>query len=137
MKKSSFFLAFNFLVFSLSSSAGQPEIGTCEIVSSSQQVFECSKIEKEQADRLLNAAYNKLKARISKQYGSELSLRDSFIQRVRESQRLWVRLRDADCDLEVFEIEEGTQAYETTLNKCVARLSVERAAYLEKISPEI
>lgn len=137
MKKISYFLAVNFLVFSLPIHAGQQENNSCERVSSSQQIFECSNVEREKADQLLNNVYRELITRIVKQYKSDPGLKDAYTQKIKESQRLWIKLRDANCNLETFEIEAGTQAYETTFNKCVARSSVERATYLKKISPEI
>ncbi|MFC0667511.1 lysozyme inhibitor LprI family protein [Azotobacter chroococcum] len=137
MKKISCFLATSFLVFSLPIYAEQQENNSCERVSSSQQIFECSNIERKKADQLLNNVYHELITRIIKQYKSAPELKDAYTQKIKESQRLWIKLRDADCTLETFEIEAGTQAYETTFNKCVARSSIERATYLRKISPEI
>ncbi|MEE4465458.1 lysozyme inhibitor LprI family protein, partial [Azotobacter chroococcum] len=125
MKKFSYFLAVNFLAFSLPINAGQQENNFCERVSSSQQIFECSIIEREKADQLLNNVYHELMKRIVRQYKTDSELKDAYTQKIKESQRLWLRLRDADCTLETFEIEAGTQAYETTFNKCVARSSIE------------
>lgn len=137
MKKFSYFLVVNFLVFSLPINAEQQENNFCEQVSSSQQIFECSIIEREKADQLLNRVYHELMKRIARQYKTDSELKDAYSQKIKESQRLWLRLRDADCTLETFEIEAGTQAYETTFNKCVTRSSIERATYLKEISPEI
>jgi uncharacterized protein YecT (DUF1311 family) len=68
---------------------------------------------------------------------SNQTLRDEYIQKIKESQRLWIKLRDADCALETFQIEIGPQAYETTLNNCIARMSDERSNYLEHIAPAL
>lgn len=54
-----------------------------------------------------------------------------------ESQRAWLKLRDTNCTLEAFEVEVGQPAYVTTVNNCIARMSLERSIYLDKTLPDL
>lgn len=111
---------------------------SCQHPTNSIQIFECSEKERSAADKKLNDTYNKLLARIENQYITSPKLKEQLIQEIRRSQRTWIKLRDIDCNLEAFQIEPESQAYETTVNKCLARLSEERSNHLDKnISPDI
>jgi uncharacterized protein YecT (DUF1311 family) len=125
------------LIASIVVYAADPISGPCKEIVSSQQVFECSTYEKERADKGLNYQYRSLLKRVGGQYKSNKTLSDEYIQKIKESQRLWIKLRDADCVLETFQIEIGTQVYETTLNNCIAHKSDERSKYLEHIAPDL
>lgn len=130
---------FSILLFlPLLSSAESAAIENCRDIKNSQQIFACSKIEREEADEKLNSTYKKLLSRVQVQYKASPELYNQLIQNIKESQRLWIKLRDSDCNLEAFQIERGSQAYETTINNCVARLSYARSEYLERsVSPDI
>jgi uncharacterized protein YecT (DUF1311 family) len=125
------------LIASIVVYAADPTIESCKQIVSSQQVFECSIYEKGRADKALNDQYHSLLKRVGRQYKSNKTLGDDYIQKIKESQRSWIKLRDADCALETFQIEIGTQVYETTLNNCIARKSDERSKYLEHIAPDL
>ncbi|MNF66457.1 hypothetical protein D3C85_806610 [compost metagenome] len=132
-----FAVAATLLVSSITSYAADPSSSSCKEIVSSQQVFECSVYEKARADKALNNQYRNLLERVGIQYKSNRMLRDEYIQRIKKSQRLWIKLRDADCELEIYQIEVGTQAYEATLNYCIVRMSDERSRYLERIAPNL
>ena len=125
------------LVASVTSYAADPGNNFCKEVVDSQKVFDCSVYEKARADKELNNLYRNLLERVSSQYKSNRMLGDDYIQRIKSSQRLWIKLRDADCTLEAFQIEAGTLAYETTMNYCVVRMSDKRSRYLERIAPNL
>lgn len=111
---------------------------SCQHPTNSTKIFECSENERSSADKKLNETYKKLLARVEKQYTTSPKLKEQLTQEIRRSQRTWIKLRDIDCNLEAFQIEPESQAYETTVNKCIARLSEERSNYLDKnISPDI
>lgn len=109
----------------------------CVNASISQQIFECSKKTQALADRALNEQYQKLLQRINNQYIADRKIGDDYIQKIKKSQRAWINLRDANCAIEIHEIEIGTQASETTKNNCLARESIQRIDFIKKISPEI
>ncbi|WP_081001573.1 DUF1311 domain-containing protein [Pseudomonas chlororaphis] len=44
-----------------------------------------------------------------------------------------MKYRDANCELEAFEVEVGRPAHITIVNNCVARMSEECTAYLNGV----
>ena len=110
--------------------AAEPD---CAKPSLSQEIYECSKIERAEADTLLNEAYRRLGDRINTQYKSHNDLEKTLRNDVMQAQNAWIRLRDADCNLEAFVLETGSQAFETTINRCVAAKSFYRSTYLDQL----
>lgn len=106
-------------------------------VSTSQQVDKCSDVSKVAADSQLNTSYHQLMARLETQYQTEPGTGTAYTAKVKEAQRAWIKLRDANCPLEAFEIKPGTSAYVTTVNNCIARMSRERSVFLDSIAPDI
>lgn len=109
----------------------------CERIEVSQQVAQCAIYKKNQSDKLLNLSYKATLDRIRHQYEKSPSLKDQYISLLREAQREWIKLRDADCKLEAFEIEDTAEAYQVTINNCISRMSDDRASYLNRIAPDI
>uniref|UniRef100_A4XNH0 Lysozyme inhibitor LprI-like N-terminal domain-containing protein n=1 Tax=Ectopseudomonas mendocina (strain ymp) TaxID=399739 RepID=A4XNH0_ECTM1 len=130
--KYSFFLLF--FTFPALSDAIQK---SCEVIEDSQQVAQCAEYAKGQSDKLLNSAYRAALDRIRHQYRQAPLMADQYISLLRGAQREWIKLRDADCKLEAFEIEETAEAYQVTINNCLARMSNDRADYLKHIAPDI
>lgn len=127
-----FFLLF--LAFpALSDTVGDP----CENIEISRQVAQCAEYKKDQSDKILNLSYKAALDRIRHQYGKASSLADQYISLLRGAQRQWIKLRDADCKLEAFEIEETAEAYQVTIDNCLSRTSDDRAGYLSRIAPDI
>ncbi|WP_256663146.1 lysozyme inhibitor LprI family protein [Stutzerimonas degradans] len=89
------------------------------------------------SDKLLNLSYKSTLQRIRHQYQNAPLLADQYITLLKTAQRQWIKLRDADCKLEAFEVEETAEAYQTTINNCASRMSEDRTAYLNKIAPDI
>lgn len=56
--------------------------------------------------------------------------------KVISSQETWRKMKYFDCEMEVMQIENKSEAFETTRNNCLARLSEVRAMYLKTISPD-
>lgn len=109
----------------------------CETIEVSQQIAQCAKYKKDQSDKILNSSYKATLDRIRQQYKEEPLLADQYISLLREAQRGWIKLRDADCKLESFEIEETAEAYQVTIDNCLSRMSNDRASYLRRIAPDI
>lgn len=109
----------------------------CTGISTSQQVDKCSDVSKVAADSQLNTSYHQLMARLETQYLAEPDTGTAYTAKVKEAQRAWIKLRDANCPLEGFEIKPGTSAYVTTVNNCIARMSLERSVFLDNIAPDI
>lgn len=109
----------------------------CAEIATGQQVDKCSDVSKVAADSLLNTSYHQLMARLETQYQAEPDTGTAYMVKVKEAQRAWIKLRDASCPLEAFEVKPGTSAYVTTVNNCVARMSRGRSVYLDNIAPDI
>ncbi|MBK5526739.1 DUF1311 domain-containing protein [Pseudomonas sp. TH06] len=107
----------------------------CSHVTSSLEMVPCSEAAKKAADAQLNVSYKQLMTRLESDYRTDPALGAEYAAKVKESQRAWLKLRDANCPLEAFEIEVGKPAYVAVSNLCIARMSRERSAYLDKIVP--
>lgn len=105
----------------------------CKEISVSSQVDRCVEAVRKEADSQLNASYKKLLARFESQQRTDPEQGKALVAMARESQRAWIKLRDTTCPLEATEIEPGMAAHVTTINNCMARMSLERAAYLDTI----
>lgn len=108
----------------------------CKVITVSAQVDRCIEVARKDADAKLNASYKKLMARFESQQKRDPEQGKAFIAIARDSQRAWIKLRDATCPLEATEIEPGVALHTTTINSCIARMSLERAAYLDEIVPD-
>jgi len=133
MKKISSFL----LLFLASPAFSDIATNPCERIDVSQQAAQCAAYEKDQSDKRLNVSYKTARDRIRHQYKKMPALADQYISLLRRAQREWLKLRDADCKLEAFEIEETADAYQVTIDNCTSRMSDDRASYLKRIAPDI
>lgn len=108
----------------------------CKEITTSMQVNQCAEIARKAADVKLNASYKKLMARFESQQRHDPERGKVFMTMARDSQRAWIKLRDTDCPLEATDIEPGVAASIVVINNCIARMSLERAAYLDGIVPD-
>jgi uncharacterized protein YecT (DUF1311 family) len=99
----------------------------------------CAENAKIQADTQLNDSYKELNDRAESryilQYQSQPDIQKKFIAQLKDSQRAWMKLRDTNCPLELFESEWDKVSYAIGVDNCIAKMSLERAAYLNKIIP--
>lgn len=109
----------------------------CSEITISEQIDRCSDVAKNAADSQLNTSYHQLMARLEAQYRTEPDTGAAYTAKVKEAQRVWIKLRDANCPLEAFEIKPGTSAYVATVNNCIARMSRERTVFLDNIASDI
>lgn len=109
----------------------------CSNVTSSLEMVPCSEKAKKAADAQLNVSYKQLMTRLESDYRTDPALGAEYAAKVKESQRAWLKLRDANCPLEAFEIEVGKPAFVAVSNLCITRMSRERSAYLDKIVPAL
>ena len=105
----------------------------CKIITLSWQVDQCIEADRKAADAKLNASYKKLMARFESQQKRDPDQGKAFMAIARESQRAWIKLRDTTCPLEATEIDPDAVMHSTSINSCIARMSLERAAYLDGI----
>lgn len=132
-QKITLFFLLIFVRTALSNDVNDP----CKEIEGSSQIALCAQYNKEQSDNLLNSSYKATLNRIRLQYQNSPLLADQYVSLLKTAQREWIDLRDADCKLEAFEIEEAAEAYQVTIDNCVARMSNDRADYLKHIAPDI
>lgn len=106
------------------------KVNPCESPQSSQEIFTCSKISLMESDKNLNNNYKDLINYIERSYSTNPELRDKLKAQTKNSQLIWIKLRDANCAIETFTIEPQSQAFETTKNNCSKRQTEERSEYL-------
>jgi uncharacterized protein YecT (DUF1311 family) len=133
MKKIYPFILFFLTLPVLSDTAENP----CKKIEASQQIAQCAEYKKYQSDKALNLSYKAALDRIKYQYEKSPALADQYTSLLRNAQREWIKLRDSDCKLEAFEVEEATEAYQTATNNCLSRMSDNRAGYLKSIAPDM
>ncbi|WP_158243860.1 MULTISPECIES: lysozyme inhibitor LprI family protein [unclassified Pseudomonas] len=126
-----------FVAMSVSSVSFSQDAG-CEAVAAGQR-DECAEKAMKAADRVLNDSYDAVIDRAGFryifQYQSRHEEHKAFLDRLKNSQRAWIKLRDSNCRLEGFENEWDTTSYSADLNRCAAKMSLERALYLDGILP--
>nr|WP_285418966.1 lysozyme inhibitor LprI family protein [Pseudomonas sp. efr-133-TYG-5] len=105
----------------------------CKVIDASSQVEQCVKADREDADAKLNASYKKLMARFESRWKRGSEQRKAYMATAKDSQRAWIKLRDTTCPLEATHVEQGSPTHTLVIDKCIARLSLERAAYLDAI----
>lgn len=108
----------------------------CKEVTQGVSVYRCSESTRIAADAQLNVSYKNLMTRFESQQRTSPEQGKVFMAMARDSQRAWLKLRDTNCPLEATDIEPGVEASLTTINFCIARMSNERAAYLDGIVPD-
>ncbi|VVO94595.1 lysozyme inhibitor LprI family protein [Pseudomonas fluorescens] len=109
---------------------------TCKVITVSWQYLECVEADRKAADAKLNASYKKLMARFASQREADLAQAEAFMAIAKDSQRAWLKLRDTTCLLEATEVQPGSQAQSLMISLCVARISLERAGYLDAIASD-
>ena len=88
----------------------------------------------EKSDANLNREYKKLLSIIDSEYVSHEDLKNEYINKIKSSQRAWVNFRDKNCEVFSYQIDVGTQAYETSINSCKDKMTQERIKELLSIS---
>jgi len=113
-----------FLPFFVSAS---PE---CDDITTSNQVYICSKLSLNESDIKLNDEYKSLLLAVKSKYKFHEVLGNEYIDKLRLSQRAWINFRDKNCDLLSYQMDIKSQAYETSINSCKDRMTQVRVKEL-------
>jgi len=125
------------LVLAVLAAGAQAEESTpCDNVETPQQSFECAAFNKTTADHELDNAYKDLVERVSSQYADHTTQLNDYLARIKNAQDIWKKLRDADCAVQTFQTEKGSQAFQIAQNDCFAQMSDERSEYLQSVGME-
>lgn len=98
----------------------------CNNIQQSGEVHRCSKKLLDVSDAELNLVYKRLLASIDKNYLFHIKEKNEYIQMIKFSQRAWIDFRDKNCAVRSYQIEVGTQAYESSLYACKDIMTQER-----------
>ncbi|MBB2403510.1 MULTISPECIES: lysozyme inhibitor LprI family protein [unclassified Escherichia] len=118
---------FVFIPFVLHASA------PCSDIQLSSQVFLCSKVTFEHSDSELNNTYKNLLSMIRKEYSAQPDLGVEYIEKIKSSQRAWLKFRDKNCVVYSFQNDEKSQAYETAMYSCKNDMTRKRIEGLKSI----
>lgn len=88
------------------------------------EIQRCLRLNYEAADKRLNEVYKQVTSKLSSEERSLLS----------EAQQGWIKLRDKNCEFEVYRSRGGT-GYRGFLNECLERMTKQRTGELEKYLP--
>lgn len=113
--------------------AAEEDSTPCDNVETDQQSYACAAFNKKTAERELQVAYDELIQRIRDQYADDSAKATALAGRLDAARKLWMQLRDADCKVETSAEKDGSQAYQTALNSCMAQRSDERSDYLRSL----
>jgi uncharacterized protein YecT (DUF1311 family) len=116
--------------------AEEADTSPCDAVENDQQTVECSAYSKTTAEQLLNDNYQGLVERMQSLYGKNKTQLNDITDKLKTAQQQWLKLRDADCAVEVFPSVAGSKAYSIAQNNCIARMSDERSEFLETVGQE-
>ena len=126
-----------FWVLAVLAAGAHADEGTpCDNVETTQQGFECSTYNKTTSEHELENSYKDMIDRISTQYANHPAQLADYLAKIKNAQEIWKKLRDADCSVQTFTNEKGSQALQIAENDCFAQMSDERSEYLQSIGIE-
>lgn len=124
------YIALFYLFFSVMSYGAD----SCQDITVSDQVFLCAKNKKDAVDEYLNEQYQSLLSKVNSEYANDDLLKREFLSKIKTAQRNWLKFRDTNCELYSFQIDTKSQAYQTSLNECIAKMSESRGRELAVFS---
>lgn len=108
----------------------------CDKVETAQQSLNCSVYNRDTAQSGLDEAYSQLMARISAQFSDQKDILKAYQDKVKAANDLWMKLRDADCAVEILESDSDGNDSATAKNNCLAQRSDERSEYLQTLATQ-
>lgn len=110
----------------------------CDKVETSEQSLKCSVFNRDTAQSGLDEAYNQLMARISAQFSDQKDVLKKYQDSVKAANDIWMKLRDADCAVEILESDSDSDGNDsdTAKNNCLAQRSDERSEYLQTLATQ-
>lgn len=105
----------------------------CTVIRNSLQLDNCVHKNMLSSNYQLLAEMRSFEKRAKTAYKPDPALGKELIDKVRMAQETWLSFRQKNCEVEAFEVQEGTPAYVTTVNNCVIRMNAERVNVLKKL----
>ncbi|EAU0218293.1 DUF1311 domain-containing protein [Salmonella enterica subsp. enterica] len=74
----------------------------------------------------LNEIYRRFLSTIRKKYMSQPHSGAEFVEKIKLSQRAWIKFRDANCIGYTFPNDEASQTYDTAMYSCKNNITLKR-----------
>lgn len=137
MNKTSSLMAFMLLILTSNTAMAKNYVNfACNGISESMAILPCTEEEQIKADSRLNSSYQFARERIGRGNQSDPDFVEVYLDKLRDSQRTWIKLRDENCALESFDFDRGSVLDQVVTNLCNAGMSHERAIFLDRIEAE-
>lgn len=134
MKSRFKFVCVVFLSFLSTNLSARSYVGyACNGLSESASIQPCTEAKRIESDIGLNKSYVAARERIHKYNGADDESLKGYLDKLKRSQRAWIRFRDENCELEAFEFEQGSVMDNVAKNLCAAGMSDERVEYLDRV----
>ncbi|WP_053909960.1 lysozyme inhibitor LprI family protein [Pseudoalteromonas sp. SW0106-04] len=130
--KALYFAIMALITFSCAANPNNTKL-PCEGATNSLELEQCIAQKKGESDQRLTNELRLLRKRIQMAYAAEAELGNTLIDQVEKTQLAWSDFKAQSCQLEAFEIEQGTSAYETVINNCKLRMNQTRIKALSQV----
>lgn len=105
----------------------------CTNITTSPQLDACIHNKMVNSNALLTNEISNFEKRVKQTYTDDPKLGNELIEKVHKAQKAWANFRRLNCSIEAFDIENGTPAYNTTVNNCIIRMNAGRIKALKKL----
>ncbi|WP_080755918.1 lysozyme inhibitor LprI family protein [Aeromonas hydrophila] len=119
----------SFALFFISLSVFSNTDRNCDISAPSTNLAACYESKSKQADAELNKAYNNLKSTLLSS-GYDKQSKEKYWNQLVQSQRYWIKLRDAQCYARGAFFEDSSIAQLIEIKKCLMNVTKERVFFL-------
>lgn len=106
----------------------------CQKVTNNLHSMDCIQQQFYLSAKALELKQDILESSITSAYSADRKLAMALLSATREAQTAWLHYRDKQCEVSVFEIEEGSPAYETSKQACMIGLNQQRIEQLEVLA---
>ena len=128
--KALYFAIMSLITFSCAANPNNTKL-PCEDATNSLELEQCIAQKKDESEQRLTNELRLLREQVA--YAAEAELGNTLIDQVEKTQLAWSDFKAQSCQLEAFEIEQGTSAYETAINNCELRMNQTRIKALSQI----
>ncbi|TMO44141.1 lysozyme inhibitor LprI family protein [Pseudoalteromonas ruthenica] len=130
--KALYFAIMALITFSCAANSSNTKLH-CEDATNSLELEQCIAQKKDESEHRLTNKLRLLREQIQMAYAAEAELGNTLIDQVEKTQLAWSDFKAQSCQLEAFEIEQGTSAYDTAINNCELRMNQTRIKALSQI----
>ena len=105
----------------------------CDKVTASSHLDDCINKKMQVSENKLKSVLSTVLKNVETIYLPDPVLGKALAKKIIETQAVWLNFRKLHCQVKAFEVEEGTQAYITSINSCKIRMNYKRINELEHL----